>query len=438
MKPLQMIEVLKRFNFRCALTDSEDYHIEHWLPQAKGGQTAVENCYPLDAELNLKKGKQNPFVFFEREDIRCRFGKERFDELVFWLAINNDLTVEEFRDFTFWAYEHNNPNVEDWKKFKGGLNMYQEIFPMRAQSFDYPNASREEWQDEDFIYEVKYDGERQLIHIMEDKIYMTGRRPSDVNGKLPEKGGFVPQLTDFNIPELYGTILDGELIHPKGDFDLLRSIMGSGTAERAIRIQESHGFLQYITYDLLYFKGENVMNQPFECRRELLEEVFEIYRKYVGDRYVHLAVQFHPSEYDIQKVFNDVVAAGGEGLMRKRLSGKYKICDGSKKSSDIQKLKKILTFDGVVMGYEYGKGKYNKDKIAKLVFGQYKDGELVERGAFDGFTKAAIEDMTANIDKYIGRIVEVKANEVLKSGKLRHPKFNRWRDDKDSKQCVWE
>lgn len=52
--------------------------------------------------------------------------------------------------------------------------------------------------------------------------------------------------------------------------------MGSGTAERAIGIQESHDFLQYITYDLLYFKGENVMNQPFERRRELLEEVFEI------------------------------------------------------------------------------------------------------------------------------------------------------------------
>ncbi len=88
--------------------------------------------------------------------------------------------------------------------------MYQEIHPMRAQSFDYMNAIREEWQDEDFIYEVKCDGERQLIHIMDDKIYMTGRRPSDVNGKLTEKGGFVPQLTDFNIPELYGTILDGE------------------------------------------------------------------------------------------------------------------------------------------------------------------------------------------------------------------------------------
>lgn len=315
--------------------------------------------------------------------------------------------------------------------------MIQELFPMRAQSFDYMSATHEEWQDDSFIYEVKYDGERQLIHLLEEGIFMTGRRPSDVTGKLPEKGKFVPQLTNFDIPELYGTVIDGELMHPKGDFDLLRSIMGSGTAERAIGLQEEHGFLHYITYDILFFNGKNVMNEPFWKRRELLEIVIETYRKYVGDS-VQLALQFKPREYDIKERFEAVIEAGGEGLMRKRLSGAYKICDGSKKSSDIQKLKKILTFDGIVTGYEYGKGKYNKEKIAKLVFSQYDGGVLVERGAFDGFTKATIEDMTANIQKYLGRVVEVKCNEVLKSGKLRHPKFNRWRDDKDPKQCTRE
>lgn len=316
--------------------------------------------------------------------------------------------------------------------------MYKELYPMRANSFDYLNATEAEWQNEDFIYEVKYDGERQLVHILDDGIFMTGRRVSDVTGKLPEKGDFVPHLTDFDIPELYGTVIDGELIHPKGDFDLLRSIMGSGTAERAIGIQEQSGYLHYIIFDILYYKGKSVLNEPFSKRRELLEEVFKIYTEYVGKYHVHLAVQFHPSEFDIKQIFEDVVQSGGEGLMRKRLSGKYKICDGSKKSSDIQKLKKLITLDGIVMGYEYGKGKYNKDKIAKLVFGQYKDGELVERTSFDGFTKATIEDMTNDPNKYLGRCVEIKCNEILKSGKLRHPKFNRWRDDKDPKQCIWE
>lgn len=315
--------------------------------------------------------------------------------------------------------------------------MYQEIHPMRANSFDIVGASREEWQDPEVVYELKYDGERQVIHILKDRIYMTGRRPSDVTGKLPEKGGHVPQLTNFDIPELYGTIIDGELIHPSGDFDLLRSIMGSGTSERAIGIQVEHGKLKFVAFDILQYKGMNVMNERFSIRRELLEKVVEEYAKHVGE-FVMIAEQFYPSQHDIKEVFERIVSSGGEGLMRKKLDGVYKICDGSKKSSQVLKLKKLLTFDGIVMGYEYGKGKYNKDKVAKLVFGQYKDGKLVQRGSFDGFTKATIKDMTAKIDSYIGRVVEVKCNEVLKSGKLRHPKFNRWRDDKAIEQCLWE
>jgi len=121
LKPLEIYEVLKRFDFRCSLTDSEEYHIDHWLPQAKGGETSIQNCYPLNAELNLKKGAKNPFVFFESEEIRSRFDKERFDELVFWLAINNDMSVQEFREYTFWAYEHSNPNANEWKEYSRGI-----------------------------------------------------------------------------------------------------------------------------------------------------------------------------------------------------------------------------------------------------------------------------------------------------------------------------
>lgn len=314
---------------------------------------------------------------------------------------------------------------------------YLELHPMRAVDFDYINATEDEWQDPNYVYEEKYDGERQLIHIMNDGIYMTGRRVSTVTGKLPEKGAYVPQLTDFDIPELYGTVLDGELIHPDGNFDLLRSIMGSGTAERAIKLQVENGFLRYIAFDILYYKGVNVMKLPFRQRRKYLEKAYMDYKTYAGN-YLQIATQYTPELWDIKLLFQDIIDRGGEGLMRKRLDGIYKLCDGSKRSSDIQKLKKILTLDGVVMGYEYGKGKYNKDKIAKLVMGQYKDGKLVERASFDGFTQEMIEDITQNPDKYIGRVVEIKCNEILKSGKLRHPKFYRWRDDKDPKQCTWD
>ena len=33
--------------------------------------------------------------------------------------------------------------------------------------------------------------------------------------------------------------------------------------------------------------------------------------------------------------------------------------------------------------------------------------------------------MTDNIDKYLGRVFEVRCNDVTPAGKLRHPKFSR-------------
>ena len=108
MKALEIVNVLERFDFRCALTDSSDIHIEHWIPVSKGGETNVRNCYPLDDVLNMRKGNQNPFEFFERTDIVSTYEKQRFDDLVFWLAFINHMTVDEFRIYTDMKYEEGN------------------------------------------------------------------------------------------------------------------------------------------------------------------------------------------------------------------------------------------------------------------------------------------------------------------------------------------
>lgn len=312
----------------------------------------------------------------------------------------------------------------------------EQIHPMRAQSFDILSSPTDQWQDPEWVWEIKEDGERAVLHVLDGYVGMTGRRISDVTGLLPEKHEYVPGITGFDIPELHGTLIDGELLHPSGDFDLLRSIMGSGTADRAVSIQLREGRLGFVAFDIIKFRGRDISHLPFQVRRGYLELAIAAYRKYTHS--IRLVEQFKSEDYDIEELFHAVVAGGGEGLMRKRKMGTYKLCAGSQKSADVLKAKKLLTFDGIVSGYAYGKGKYNKHLIAKLEFSQYKDGVLIKRGVFDGFKAQTLTDMTANIDKYMGRVVEVKCNEVLKSGSLRHPKFSRWRDDKPKEQCTWE
>ncbi len=310
--------------------------------------------------------------------------------------------------------------------------MLEQLYPMRAQSFDL-DSSEEVWQDPEWIWELKYDGERALLHVLPHFIGMTGRRKSDVTGLLPEKGSYIPHITSYDIQALYGTVIDGELLHD--DFDTLRSIMGSGTAHRAIQVQEDKGMLCYMAYDIIKYRGIYVTDLPFRIRREILTKVVSTYCTY---HHIGLAIQYSPTDTDIKSLFELMTGAGSEGLMRKRLSGKYKICEDSKASSDMLKAKKLITLDGIVTGYEMGKGKYNSHLVAKLEFSQYKDGILTYRGTFDGFDRNTINDMTANITNYINRVVEVKCNDILKSGKLRHPKFDRWRDDKPPEHCIWE
>jgi len=313
----------------------------------------------------------------------------------------------------------------------------KELHPMKANSFKYADATFEEWQDPKFTYEIKFDGERELLHIEPNFIAMTGRRVSDVTGHLREKGLLVPHITDFDIPELYGTVLDGELMSNVG-FDHLRSIMGSGTPERAIAIQDDTEKLGYIAYDILYYRGDDVTGLPFIERRRLLHKAVLMMKQYCGI-YMDTPIPFEVDEFDIKQLFNTLVVEGqNEGLMRKELLSPYKLCPGSKRSSGTLKLKKVITTDGIIMGYAYGKGKYNQDKVAKLLFGQYKDGVLTERASFDGFTGVLIDEITAAPESYVGKVVEIKCNEILKSGKLRHPKFSRFREDKNAAECIWE
>lgn len=59
-------------------------------------------------------------------------------------------------------------------------------------------------------------------------------------------------------------------------------------------------------------------------------------------------------------------------------------------------------------------------------------------GECSGFDEETREYITQNKDKLRFTTIEVGANEIMKTGKLRHPRFMRFRDDKDSDQCIWK
>lgn len=69
---------------------------------------------------------------------------------------------------------------------------------------------------------------------------------------------------------------------------------------------------------------------------------------------------------------------------------------------------------------------------------EYALYKVLEVGECSGFDEDMREKLSDNKDRYIGKVIEVKCNEVFKdTGKLRHPRFLRFREDKGAEECTY-
>lgn len=95
---------------------------------------------------------------------------------------------------------------------------------------------------------------------------------------------------------------------------------------------------------------------------------------------------------------------------------------------DVVKWKPVRTIDAVVTGLVPGKGQHAGKVGALLV--SIEGREIASVG---GMT---LEERDAMGDDSVGRVVEVAYQYVGSKGRLRHPRFIRFRDDKDPDQCL--
>lgn len=348
------------------------------------------------------------------------------------------------------------------------------------------------------IGEQKFDGHRGLLYLTSKGNRMFSRRVSKQTGWFVENTDQVPHIRDIEIPkELYGTVLDGEILLPIEGCTCrqVQSITGA-LPETAIQNQLERGFAYLNVFDILYYKGINIQRMPLWKRKLYLNDVVSVISSpYVKECEI-FATEEVASEFDmltegqlkativedLEQLFRDYLREGKEGIILKDLEGIYE----QKRSKAYVKMKAKETFDVVIMDYEeptrFYEGKalndetlthdwwedaedgsitvnkaltvgeansqglipvtkfYAMDWIGAIIFGVWKDGKLVEVGRTSGMDEATRQAISEDREGFLGKVIEVEAQGIInkETGSLQHPRFICFREDKSSDMCTFE
>lgn len=104
----------------------------------------------------------------------------------------------------------------------------------------------------------------------------------------------------------------------------------------------------------------------------------------------------------------------------------------------LARMKAAVTCDYVCMGFESSDSdRFSGWAVRNVIGGLYDvNGKLQRITTVSGLTDEQRGEFYRDPKRYVGRVFEAEGKRLFRSGKLRHPNFLRWRDDKPATACV--
>lgn len=294
--------------------------------------------------------------------------------------------------------------------------------------------------------EYKYDGFRLLIHKKEGEIKLFTRRLENVTKQFPEVIDYINKYIKAN-----SFIMDSEAVgYDKKtkrytDFQAI-----SQRIRRKYNIEELQKKLpvEVNIFDILYYNGNSLLNEPFRKRSEILRKIVTKKPYKIIPSKMIITSNKKKAEEFYKKALKD----NQEGIMMKNLEAEYK---PGRRVGHMLKLKpEERDLDLVITGAEYGTGK-RSGWLSSFILSCKKGNEYLEIGKvgtgikekeeIEGISfKALTDKLKPLITKEAGKNVQIKPKIIVsvtyqeiqrspnyKSGfALRFPRFTALRNDK--------
>ena len=215
-----------------------------------------------------------------------------------------------------------------------------------------------------WLYELKLDGYRAIAFKRDGVVHLRSRNDNDFSGRYPAVVKALAKMPD-------NTVIDGEVVAfgPDGrpSFNALQNY---GSAA---------GPVVYYVFDVMVLGGREVMREPLERRRELLD-------KKVLPTLAEPARYAAPFDASLPVLVHSVKEQGFEGLVAKRRDSVY---EPGLRSGAWLKMRVNRGQEFVIGGYTRGTRTFDA-----LVFGYYEGKDLIyasrTRNGFTPLTRSKL------------------------------------------------
>ncbi len=303
-------------------------------------------------------------------------------------------------------------------------------------------ASEELPSTKDWLYEVKYDGFRCIIHWDKTGIQIMSRNEKELTNFYPEIVTFSEKAKDKIYPFLPLT-LDGEICYLinnyKSNFSVVQT-RGRMRNEDVILNSANKFPCNLIVFDLIRYKGLDISDYVLNERKALLKSLFEAIGfsttiDYVKKGQIQLIDLFQKDLIAI----DTVKIHGGEGVVAKHQSSTW---DSSVRTTQWLKVKNWFYVTVILTKYDQENG-YFHGSI-------YREDQLIEITVFKhGFSEQEFQTLVTFF-KRNGRQVTSETWEMDPSicvdiacidfdgKKLREPRFSKFRFDLQPEFVNWK